>query len=102
MIDIEWTTQAFDRLEALSDTIAFEIVRRTDVLAAFPEMGVSMSEHYQTVFNYRQLIVKGNYRLIYRYDTDLGVIYIAAIQHCRQQLPSYSDLQRAIKKRQSE
>ncbi|MGH9837523.1 MAG: type II toxin-antitoxin system Phd/YefM family antitoxin [Blastocatellia bacterium] len=27
---------------------------------------------------------------------------IAAIQHCRQQLPSYSDLQRAIKKSQSE
>lgn len=102
MIDIEWTTQAFDTLEAFPDSIAFEIVRRTDVLTAFPEMGVSMSEHYQTVFNYRQLIVKGNYRLIYRYDADLSVIYIAAIQHCRQQLPSYSDLQRAVKKRQSE
>ena len=53
MIDLEWTTQAFDRLEALPDSIAFEIIRRTDVLAAFPEMGVSISEHYQTVFNYR-------------------------------------------------
>ena len=101
MIDIEWTTQAFDRLETLSDSIAFEIIRRADVLAAFPEMGVSMSEHYQTTFNYRQLIIKGNYRVIYRYDADQSIVYIAAIQHCRRQLPSYSDLQRAVKKSQS-
>lgn len=102
MIDIEWTTQAFETLEALPVSLAFEIVRRTDVLGAFPEMGASLSEHYQTAFNYRQLIVKSNYRVIYRYDSDRSVIYIAAIQHCRQQLPLYSDLQRAVKKRQSE
>ncbi len=102
MIDIEWTTQAFETLEALSDALAFEIVRRVDVLGAFPEMGVSMSEHYQTAFNYRQLIVKSNYRVVYRYDAGQSLIYIAAIQHCRQQLPSYSDLQRAVKKSQPE
>jgi len=102
MIEIEWTTLAFESLEALPDAIAFEIVRRVDVLAAFPEMGPSMREHFETRFNYRQLIIKGNYRAIYRYDADESVIYIAAIQHCRQQLPSYSDLQRAIKKAQSE
>ena len=61
-----------------------------------------MGEHYHAEFNYRQLIVKGNYRVIYRYDADQSVIYIAAIQHCRQQLPTYSDLQRTVKKRQSE
>lgn len=102
MIDIEWTTLAFDTLETLPVWLAFEIVRRADVLAAFPEMGVSMSEHYQTEFNYRQLVIKGNYRVIHRYDASQSMIYIAAIQHCRQQLPTYSDLQRAVKKRQSE
>lgn len=98
MIDIEWTTLAFDRLESLPDSIAFEIVRRIDALAAFPEMGASMREQYQTVFNYRQLIIKGNYRVIYRYDAEQSVIYVAAIQHCRQRLPAYSEIQRAIKK----
>ncbi len=100
MIDIEWTTLAFERLESLPDSVAFEIVRLVDALAAFPEMGASMREQYQTVFNYRQLIIKGNYRVIYRYDAEQSIIYIAAIQHCRQQLPSYSDLQRAVKKSQ--
>ncbi|MGE0132209.1 MAG: type II toxin-antitoxin system RelE/ParE family toxin [Blastocatellales bacterium] len=98
MIDIEWTTLAFDRLESLPDAIAFEIVRRVNALAAFPEMGASMRDQYQTVFNYRQLIIKGNNRVIYRYDAEQSIIYVAAIQHCRQQLPSYSDLQRAVKK----
>jgi plasmid stabilization system protein ParE len=102
MIDIEWITQAFDTLEAIPISLGFEIVRRVDALGVFPEMGVSMSAHYQTAFNYRQLIIKGNYRVLYRYDADRSVIFVAAIQHCRQQLPSYSDLQRAIKKSQSE
>ena len=102
MMDIEWTTQAFDTLEAIPDPLAFEIVRRVDALEVFPEMGVSIRERYQTAFNYRQLIVKKNYRVIYRYDADKEVIYIAAIQHCRQQLPSYSGLQRAVKKSQAQ
>lgn len=102
MINIEWTTLAFDRLESLPDAIAFEIVRRVDALAAFPEMGASIREQYQTILNYRQLIIKGNHRVIYRYDAEQSVIYVAAIQHCRQQLPSYSDIQRAIKKSQPE
>ncbi len=102
MIQIEWTTQAFAQLEALPDAIAFEIMRRTDALQAFPEMGVSLRDPLQTVWNYRQLIVKRTYRVLYRYDREQALIYIAAIQHCRQQLADYSDLQRAIKQSQAE
>ncbi len=102
MIQIEWTTQAFAQLEALPDAIAFEIIRRTDALQAFPEMGVSLRASLQTVWNYRQLIVKRTYRVIYRYDREQALVYIAAIQHCRQPLADYSDLQRAIKQSQAE
>ncbi len=102
MIQIEWTTQAFAQLEALPQTIAFEIIRRTDALQAFPEMGVSLRDALQTVWNYRQLIIKRNYRVIYRYDREQALVYIAAIQHCRQPLADYSDLQRAIKQSQTE
>ena len=102
MIQIEWTTQAFAQLEALPDAIAVEIIRRTDALQAFPEMGVSLRELLQTAWNYRQLSIKRKYRVIYRYDRKQALIYIAAIQHCRQQLADYSDLQRAIRDQKSE
>jgi mRNA-degrading endonuclease RelE of RelBE toxin-antitoxin system len=102
MIQIEWTTQAFAQLEALPQAIAFEIIRRTDALQAFPEMGFSLREQLQTVWNYRQLSIQRKYRVIYRYDREQALIYIAAIQHCRQQLADYSDLQRAIQKSQVE
>ena len=102
MIQIEWTTQAFAQLEALPDAIAVEIIRRTDALQAFPEMGVSLRELLQTAWNYRQLSIKRKYRVIYRYDREQALIYIAAIQHCRQQLADYSDLQRAIKQSQAD
>ena len=102
MIQIEWTTQAFAQLEALPDAIAVEIIRRTDALQAFPEMGVSLRELLQTAWNYGQLSIKRKYRVIYRYDREEALIYIAAIQHCRQQLADYSDLQRAIKQSQAD
>ncbi|MBS1807699.1 MAG: type II toxin-antitoxin system RelE/ParE family toxin [Acidobacteria bacterium] len=100
MIQIEWTTQAFAQLEALPQAIAVEIIRRTDALQVFPEMGVSLCEQLQSVWNYRQLIIKRKHRVIYRYDREQSLIYIAAIQHCRQQLADYSDLQRAIRQSQ--
>lgn len=34
--DIEWVDPAFEKLEALPSTMAFEIIRRVDLLAAFP------------------------------------------------------------------
>jgi plasmid stabilization system protein ParE len=97
MISIEWTNQAFEQLEALPDSVAFEIIRCIETLTAFPEMGVSLREQLQTGWNYRQLIVKRKYRVIYRYNPEPALIYIAAIQHCCQQLADYTTLHRAIK-----
>lgn len=97
MIRIEWTNQAFEQLESLPDSVAFEIIRRVETLVAFPEMGVSLREQLQTGWNYRRLIVKRKYRVIYRYDPEPALIYIAAIQHCRQQPADYTTLHRAIK-----
>lgn len=42
MVEIEWTTPAFAQLESLSQSLAFEIVRRVEVLGAFPEVGVKI------------------------------------------------------------
>ncbi len=39
MAEIVWTSPAFSQIEALPAAAAFEIVRRVDVLEAFPEMG---------------------------------------------------------------
>jgi plasmid stabilization system protein ParE len=102
VVSLEWTPQAFGQLETLPDAIAFEVIRRTDVLATFPEMGVSLRSQYQTFLNYRQLIIKSRYRVIYRFDESSQTIFIAAVQHCRQKLPTYSDLQRSIGKKESE
>lgn len=102
MVEIEWSSLAFDQLEALPEALAFEVVRRTDLLASFPEMGISLKTHYQTSYNYRQLIVKRNHRVIYRYDAESSLIYILTVQHCRQQLPSARDLRRMGKRTESE
>lgn len=80
--------------------MAFEIVRRTDALMAFPEMGASLRETLLTDKNYRQLIVKRRWRVIYRYDRDEAVIYLAALQHCRQQFPFFGELEREIRRTQ--
>lgn len=63
-------------------------------------IGASLREHFRTEFNYRQLIVKRNWRVVYRYDADRALIYIAAVQHCRQRAPNYGELQREIRRRQ--
>jgi len=94
MIQIEWTSRAFLVLETLPQAIAFEIIRRIDLLPKFPEMGAKIESRFAALKNYRQIIVKRNYRAIYEYDEFENRIYILAVQHCRQQLPSARDLKR--------
>jgi plasmid stabilization system protein ParE len=96
MVAIEWTSLAFAQIEALSDALAFEIVRRVDLLVAFPEMGVSLRSRYPALQNCRQLIVKRAHRVVYEFDAANETIYILALQHCRQQLPSASEIKRAL------
>lgn len=94
MPHIEWTSSAFISLEALPQQIAFEIVRRADMLAGFPEMGVRLRSRFRRLQHYRQIIINRRYRLIYEFDPGVGSIYILAVQHCRQKLPSARDLKR--------
>ena len=99
--DIEWVDPAFETLEALPSTLAFEMIRRADLLAAFPEMGVSLHSRYPQLGNCRQLIVGGSYRIIYEFDAVAGSVYILVLQHCRQRLPSAAELRfrRSLKQR---
>lgn len=96
MIDIVWTAPAFAQLEALPEALAFEVVRRVDVLTAFPEMGVSLRSRYPVLRNCRQLIVKKSHRIVYEFTADSETIYILAVQHCRQQLPTTRELRRRL------
>jgi mRNA-degrading endonuclease RelE of RelBE toxin-antitoxin system len=94
MASIEWTDPAFAQLEALSEKLAFEIVRRVDVLATFPEMGVPRKSQYPALRNCRQLIIKRSYRVIYEFDRTTDIVYIFVVQHCRQPFPPASKLRR--------
>ena len=90
--DIHWVNPAFEKLEALPSTMAFEIIRRVDLLAAFPEMGVSLHSSYPQLGNCRQLIVGTSYRIIYEFDAVAGLVYVLELQNCRQRLPSAAEL----------
>ena len=89
---IEWVDPAFEKLEALPLTMALELIRRVDLLAAFPEMGVSLHSRYPQLGNCRQLIVDRSYRIIYEFDDVAGSVYILELQHCRQRLPTVAEL----------
>ena len=97
MIQIGWSATAFAALESLPQKTAFEILDRTDKLASFPELGVSLRHLYPELGNSRQLVFKRKYRLVYLYDPDENEIRVLMLQHCRQQLPTHADLHRAIK-----
>jgi mRNA-degrading endonuclease RelE of RelBE toxin-antitoxin system len=94
MAEIEWTSRAFRILETLPQGIAFEIIRQVDYLQQFPNLGVNLSSRFATLKDYRQIIIKRKYRVIYDYDDFEKMIYIVAVQDCRQHLPSPRDLKR--------
>jgi mRNA-degrading endonuclease RelE of RelBE toxin-antitoxin system len=94
MVRLEWTSPAFLVLETLPQTVAFDIVRRVDLLPVFPKMGAKFDSRFPTLRGYRQIIVKRNYRVIYDFDEFENRIYILSVQHCRQKLPSARDLKR--------
>lgn len=91
---IEWTAPAFAQLESLPEALAFEVIGRVDALAAFPEMGAPISGKDPALRKCRQLIVRRSHRVVYEYDEESGVVYVLAVQHCRQRLPAGRDLKR--------
>jgi hypothetical protein len=92
MIFIQWTNIAFNELEILPEEIAFEIIRRVDFLAQFPEMGADLESRFPRLKGLRQLIIKRNMRVIYEIYED--TIFILAVQNCRQKLLPMRDLKR--------
>jgi plasmid stabilization system protein ParE len=91
---IEWTAPAFAQLESLPQSMAFELVRRVEVLSAFPDAGARVESADPGLKSCRQLIVKRSHRVVYEYDEAEGTVYVLAVQHCRQRLPSGRDLKR--------
>src|SRR2546421_11865620 len=90
MADVIWTSPAFRVLEGLPQEIAFGIVRSTDRLRHFPEMGPAIT----SLPNYRQLIYRRRYRVIYRYEENENSVFLVNVQNCRQKLPSTRRLDR--------
>lgn len=94
MIHIQWTNSAFKELESLPEKLAFEIIRQTDLLKSFPEMGVGLEDKNSKLTDLRQLIIKSKWRIIYDFDEYEKTIYIVAAQSCRQKLLSVRELKR--------
>ena len=90
--EVEWTNPAFAKLEDLPEHLAFEIIRRVDLLAPFPEMGLSSRSRYPELANCRQVILSNFYRVIYEYRETRAVVYILDVQHCHGRLPSAAEL----------
>lgn len=74
--------------------MAFEAVRRVDFLSAFPEAGAQAQSADPELKGCRQSIVRRSHRVVYEHDEALGAVYVLAVQHCRQRLPSGRDLKR--------
>jgi mRNA-degrading endonuclease RelE of RelBE toxin-antitoxin system len=94
MIFIQWTNTAFNELEILPEEIAFEIIGQVDFLAQFPEMGAPLETRFPRLKGLRQIIIKRNWRVIYEFETEQETVFVVAVQHCRQKLPSTRELKR--------
>jgi hypothetical protein len=85
---VQWSGPAFRKLESLPQKLAFEIISRTDLLSAFPELGNELGSRFEQLAGLRQLIVDRRWRVIYEVDQKDAAIWILAVQSCRQRLPS--------------
>lgn len=97
MAEIVWTLPAFRSLETLPESIAFGIIRQTDLLRRFPEMGSPLLARFKSLRAYRQLVFHRRFRVVYRYDQLENCVFICAVQNCRQKLPTARQLKRAEK-----
>jgi plasmid stabilization system protein ParE len=94
---VEWASPAFEQLSALTERVAFEVIRYVDLLESFPELGVSLGSKYPELENCRQLIVGRSHRVVYEYAVRKRIVYILAVQHCRQQLPTAREVRRGLR-----
>ena len=91
---IQWTNSAFAELENFPQEIAFEIIKQTDFLTLFPEMGNSLESRFARLRDFRHLVIRRKFRVVYQYLKTEQAVYILAVQRCRQKLPTASDLKR--------
>ena len=85
---IQWTDQAFHELESLPEKLAFEIIRKTDLLSPFPELGSDLGSRVKQLAGLRQLVINRRWRVIYEFDDSKSTVFILAVQSCRQKLPT--------------
>jgi addiction module RelE/StbE family toxin len=89
MAKLIWTEKALCSLEAIYDYIAKDsvqyakyhtrkIIESLNIIITFPESGKLLPEFNQS--SYRQIVV-GSYRIIYRFDRPMNIVYIINIVH---------------------
>lgn len=101
-VPVEWTDSAFHELEALPPQTSFEGIKRVDLLEAFPEIGVSLGARHRILKRCRQLVVEKFHRVIYEYESRAEMVYVLAVQHCRQKLPTVVELRRRLGRSEAE
>jgi len=91
---IKWTIRALDDLHDINEFIAKDSKRYAQIqiediqntalnLTSFPLMGRIVPEFPH--LPYREILV-GNYRVIYRFEKEQGLVIIMAVAHGRQLL----------------
>ena len=89
MVEVRWSEQALEDLDAICLFIARDAPMAarmfcgkafdaTDKLEIMPRMGPVVPEYENEAI--RELFM-GNYRLIYHYDQDLGIVEILTMHH---------------------
>jgi len=91
---IQWSGPGFRELEQFPERKAFGILQRTDLLSTFPELGSDLGSRFPELSGLRQLIIDRLIRVIYEFDKVESTVWILSVQHCRQKLPTASDLKR--------
>ena len=93
---IELMAQAFAVLESLPETTAFDVFRKLDKLARFPQMGSPLGPRFPKLKGLRQLVYKRWLRIIYEFDELDNTVNILVIQNCKQKLPAPRELKRRM------
>lgn len=96
MTIVNWTSPAFLVLETLPYAIALGIFRKSEMLGKFPQMGGPLPSDRKAYAKYRQLVYRSTHRIIYEFDEAENIIYVVAIQNCKQKLPSPRQLKRQM------
>lgn len=95
-LEVDWTDLASERLKEyineLSDKnlpaaekLQEEIFRKTDQLPDFPEIYKVCPDNTR----YREMVIRRNFRILYRIVEEEGIILIAGFLHSRQSMARF-------------